>query len=169
MKWLTKEQALERWPMDNSDDRQVFERKIENIPKGMRPGVRQLNSASLVVALSDAVPEKMKWRTREIHTFHVPPDDRRKKLGTLLLNLVCQEADANKITLVLIARAEGYTTFETSELVEWYKKFGFQVLQETPHGIFMARQVHEKPRVWVDERNLVDEHVRQQIRREELH
>jgi hypothetical protein len=32
-------------------------------------------------------------------------------------------------------------------LVAWYEKFGFKKLQDTPTGTFMARQVHEKPRI----------------------
>jgi hypothetical protein len=79
-------------------------------------------------------------------------------MATALMNFVCQEADANKITLVLTAQrvedAGGASVSgadpaapNTAQLISWYEKFGFQKLQDTPSGTFMARQVHEKPRI----------------------
>lgn len=113
-----------------------------SIPRGMRPGRRELNTASLLVTISQAVPAHMRAATREVSELFVPAADRRKHLATALMNLVCQEADSNGITLLLIARpfdADGPTE---EELVAWYGLFGFRSLQDSIKGVVMARQVH---------------------------
>ena len=75
------------------------------------------------------------------------------------MNFICQEADANRITLVLTARDYDEPAMhddastvampppDESQLVAWYQRFGFIVLQVMPAGTFMARQVCEPPRV----------------------
>jgi GNAT superfamily N-acetyltransferase len=122
-------------------------RAIKNIPVGMRPGVRQLNDASLKVSVPEAVPEHMRPHMREITHVYVDPASRRQHLATALLNFVCQEADANGMTLLLTAQPEEADGPSVDQLMDWYKKFGFQCLQETPAGWLMARRVHEKPRL----------------------
>jgi GNAT superfamily N-acetyltransferase len=129
------------------------------IPKGMRPGRREFRDASLTVAIPTCVPEHMRERTREITHLFVAPESRRQKLATVLMNLVCQEADANQMTLVLTAHEYDEPAMHDDEktaavpppdevkLVDWYQRFGFIVLQVTPAGTFMARQVRERPRV----------------------
>lgn len=128
-------------------DELVQRREISNIPVGMRPGIRQLNEATLKVCMSDAVPEHMRDRVREITNVHCESQARRKRLATALLNCVCQEADANKVTLLLTARPSDDEGPNEETLLAWYEKFGFTKLQDTPNGWFMARQVHEKPRI----------------------
>lgn len=140
-----------------------MKREATGIPKGMRPGKRELNDASLLVEMSQAVPEHMRANIREITHFYVPAESRGKRLGTMLLNFVCQEADANKITLMLTAApSEGDVGPDEEKLVAWYEKFGFMKLQQTPIGTLMARQVHEKPRLAVvpQARHLIDQAVR---------
>jgi hypothetical protein len=113
----------------------------------MRPGKREFRAASLTVSMSTAVPEHMRERVREITHVFVPVTQRNQRQATVLMNFVCQEADANKITLILTAQAteEGEPT--TAQLIAWYEKFGFAHLQDTPAGMLMARQVREKPRI----------------------
>jgi ribosomal protein S18 acetylase RimI-like enzyme len=122
-------------------------REIKRIPVGMRPGVRQLNDASLRVSVPDAVPEHMRSHLREITHLYVDPASRRQHLATALLNFVCQEADANRITLLLTARSDEEGGLTDEQLIEWYKKFGFQKLQEDADGWVMARRVREKLRI----------------------
>ena len=50
----------------------------------------------------------MRAGTREVSKLFVPVADRRQHLGTALMNLICQEADANGITLLLIAAFAGF-------------------------------------------------------------
>lgn len=109
----------------------------------MRPGRREIGPASLEVALSVAVPMHMRSATREIAKLSVPLTHRRKHLATALLNLVCQEADANSITLLLIVEPFGGDGPDEEQLIAWYEKFGFQRLQDVPSGAFMARKVHQ--------------------------
>lgn len=117
------------------------------IPKGMRPGRRELGVASVMISISDAVPVHMKSAIREVSHLHVPLEHRRKHLGTALLNLICQEADANSITLLLIAQPYDEGGPNEDELTAWYAKFGFTELQDTPKGVMMVRKVHLPNRV----------------------
>lgn len=124
------------------------EREIDRIPVAMRPGRRECNQASLQVGMSDAVPEHMRAGIREITALFVPHEFRRQKLATILLNFVCQEADANRITLILTATPEDDEGLNQEQLVAWYQRFGFQVLPRADDAPYlMARQVHEKPRI----------------------
>lgn len=121
------------------------ERECTGIPVGMRPGIRQLNDASLCVTpAGDALPEHMRAGVREITSLHVPLESRRKRIATALLNFVCQEADANCITLMLTAHPMDDEGLSEAQLVAWYQRFGFQPLEETVKGTVMARRVHVK-------------------------
>lgn len=127
----------------------------------MRPGKRAVGDASVDISIPKQLPEHMRDGTREVSSLYVDPASRRKKLATILMNFICQEADANQITLVLTANAyeDGEDPMDvgpatiaaprmsSEQLVEWYKLFGFQVLQDLPEGVFMARRVTEKPRI----------------------
>jgi GNAT superfamily N-acetyltransferase len=124
----------------------IVEHVNGEIPRGMRPGRRELGVASVMVNVSEAVPSHMRAGTREVSHLHVPTEHRRKHLGTALMNLVCQEADANGITLLLTAQPyEGGPDEE--QLIAWYAQFGFQALQDTPKGLMMVRKVHMPSRV----------------------
>lgn len=125
------------------------------IPLGMRPGRRELNEAHLIVSIPDAVPEKMRAQMREISELYVPPTSRNRKLATALMNFVCQEADANKMTLMLTASSFVNDEAEPlglddDQLVAWYKRFGFAELQPSTKGLIMARQVHRQPSHTID-------------------
>lgn len=122
------------------------------IPVGMKPGLRELNTASVRISESEAVPVKMRAYTREVSGLFVSAEDRRKHYATMLMNLVCQEADANGITLLLLVHPFGglgpdgpvEPPMSEPQLIHWYERFGFNVLQDTPDGAFMARRVHVK-------------------------
>lgn len=125
---------------------------LGRIPVGMRPGAREFRDASLTISVSQAVPEHMRDRVREVSHLFVKPASRRQRLATALMNFVCQEADANKMTLVLTVcpyHEDGVAEqgMNDAELATWYERFGFQKVQDTPLGQFMARQVREKPRI----------------------
>lgn len=143
-----------------------MQREVRRIPLGMKPGKRQLNDAELIVSLSHAAPENMRKRTREIVSFYVPQASRGKRLGTALMNFVCQEADANLITLLLTARpSEGDDAMMSEDkLIAWYEKFGFMKLQETPTGWLMARKVQRRaPQVLAVRDNVISLAVRKAI------
>jgi N-acetylglutamate synthase-like GNAT family acetyltransferase len=115
--------------------------KHRQIPVGMRPGKRELATASVTVSMTDAVPARMRETVREVSHVFVPVEDRRKRLATALLNLVCQEADANGITLLLTVNPYDSGGPSADELQDWYAQFGFRDLQNSPTGKIMARQV----------------------------
>jgi predicted GNAT family acetyltransferase len=115
--------------------------KHRRIPVGMRPGKRELASASITVSMTDAVPERMRENVREVSHVFVPVADRRKSLATALMNIVCQEADANGITLILTVDPYDIGGPSAEELQNWYVQFGFRDLQDSPNGQIMARQV----------------------------
>lgn len=112
------------------------------IPMGMRAGERQLKSASLRVSVPDSVPEHMRAAMREISNVFVPAEDRGKRLATALMNFVCQEADANRLTLILTVQPYDEGGPNAEQLKAWYAKFGFIDLQESDAGTIMARKVH---------------------------
>lgn len=126
-------------------------REIGHIPKGMRVGRRELNTASLKIAEPQsmgALTAEQLAQMREVLEVFVPLVDRNKRLATALLNFVCQEADVNGITLILTARQFGDSLGpDEARLVSWYEKFGFTVLQQVPTGTIMARQVRARPKV----------------------
>ena len=118
----------------------------------MRPGAREFREASLTVSIPQSIPEHMRERTREVSHVFTKAGSRGKRFATALMNFVCQEADANRMTLVLTAGAYHEDAVDVqgpddAQLVAWYEKFGFQKLQDTAGGAYMARQVREKPRI----------------------
>ena len=118
------------------------------IPLGMRVGRRELNSASLKIAMPQSLglPKEKLERMREVLEVYVPQLDRGRRLATALMNFVCQEADANAITLILTAAPfKDSLGPDEQRLVVWYEKFGFTVLQQVPSGTIMARQVRPAP------------------------
>jgi GNAT superfamily N-acetyltransferase len=112
------------------------------IPMGMRAGERQLKSASLRVSVPESIPEHMRAGTREISNLFVPAEDRGKRLATALMNFVCQEADANRLTLLLTVQPYDEGGPDAQALKSWYAKFGFVELQDSDAGTIMARRVH---------------------------
>ena len=120
---------------------QTLERTTAQIPRGMRPGRRELGAASVLVSVSAAVPQHMQPGIREISHLHVLAPARRQHLATALMNLICQEADANAITLLLTVQPFGEGGPTEEELLAWYAKFGFEALQDTLKGPMLARRV----------------------------
>jgi hypothetical protein len=117
------------------------------IPRGMHAGRRELGVASVMIAISQAVPPHMRPGTREVSQLLVPVAHRRKHLATALMNLICQEADANSITLLLIVQPFDEGGPDEDALIDWYALFGFKTLQDSPTGTVMARQVQVPNRV----------------------
>lgn len=112
----------------------------------MRAGVREFRDASLKIVVPMGLPEHMRDRMREITHLYVKPESRGQKLATALMNFICQEADANLITLVLTARNFEDGGPDEAQLITWYERFGFTKLQDTPTGAYMARQVRTRER-----------------------
>jgi GNAT superfamily N-acetyltransferase len=90
----------------------------------MKTGTLQLGNASLHLGYPQIVPGDLRGFAREITEFYVPEEFRGKGEGTELLKDVCEQADQNKILLVLIA--------DTLKLAMYYERFGFVAIQKEP-------------------------------------
>ena len=95
----------------------------------MKPGTITLGNASLHVGHSQIVAPNQRGHAREITEFFVPEPHRGKGEGASLLQEVCDQADQEKILLIIIA--------DTLRLATFYAKFGFIVIQDSP--ILMVR------------------------------
>ena len=76
------------------------------------------------IGYSQIVPPNLRGFAREITEFNVPEEFRCKGEGTELLKDVCEQADEQKILLLLIA--------DTLKLAMFYERFGFVAIQESP-------------------------------------
>ena len=95
----------------------------------MTPGLRSLNSASVRVASADGFPEEIRELSREL--LDLRSTDQRKGDASALLKQVCAEADAWWITLIVVARKYD-DGMDDSQLLKWYEKFGFTLVQAEP-------------------------------------
>lgn len=77
----------------------------------------------------------MHGRVRELLSIEVPEDQRRQGLATKLLREVVMEADREGKTLLLWVKP--YGTMGERDLIAWYRRFGFEVIQSAP--VLMAR------------------------------
>jgi len=103
----------------------------------MEAGLRTYKQATLRIAIPTSLPEHMQAHMREIMSVHSA--NPRKGQATALMYQVCQEADDDLKTLILVVEPFG-DEMTTEQLTKWYKKFGFNILQEEPK-LMMARQV----------------------------
>jgi hypothetical protein len=113
----------------------------------MQTGIRKVGPASVKVRQTNAIPLRMRDRTREVTSLEVPEADQRKGYATTLMHKVCREADAANIVLMLWPMPYGDNiALSQAQLVGWYaRQFGFSVIQ--PEPILMARLPHSNPRV----------------------
>jgi len=99
-------------------------------------GDRSYEKARLRLVEPICVPEEMRPGMREL--LSLSSADRGRGHATALMHQVCQEADDNLITLILIV--DPYDAgMDEKQLERWYTRFGFTPIQPTP--LMMARQV----------------------------
>lgn len=111
----------------------------------MTPGVREHKAASLRLVESEAMPEDMRDRIREI--VSLKSENPRKGHATTLLWSVCHEADQNKTVLILQPKPFGDGAMDDRKLEGFYNKFGFVRIQDAP--VLMARQPKPRPKIEV--------------------
>jgi len=113
----------------------------------METGYRIVGPAKLRVRQTNAVPERMRGRVREVTSLLVPAAEQNKGYATTLMHKVCREADNENIVLVLWPMAFGESAgLSTAQLIEWYQeRFGFQCIQPDPY--LMARMPGATPRL----------------------
>jgi len=98
----------------------------------MKPGTLTLGNASLYLGYTQIIPPNKRGFAREITDFHVPEECRGQGEGTALLADLCDQADDERILLLLKA--------DTKRLENYYHKFGFVTIQDDGAIILLARQ-----------------------------
>ncbi len=113
----------------------------------MKTGDRSVGPAHCRVRQTNAVPERMRGRVREVSGVEVPVNEQNKGYATTLMHKVCREADAANIVLVLWPQPFGDNiSLSKQQLIGWYReRFGFQCIQPEPY--LMARMPGATPRL----------------------
>ena len=114
-------------------------------PSYIMLGKYQHGKATCVLNRSVQVPSEMRNGIREISSLQTPAESRRNGDATQLLHSICEEADTQRIVLLLHAEPFGDSALDADQLESWYAKFGFMVIQAEPK--LMARMVDSTPRV----------------------
>lgn len=107
----------------------------------------RVGAATCRVRQTNALPERMRARTRELCCLEVPAAEQGKGYATTLLHKVCRDADAAGIVLVLWPHPFGDNiAMSRDQLEAWYgRAFGFQRIQHDP--VLMARMPGATPRM----------------------
>ena len=113
----------------------------------MPSGERKVGYATCRVRQCNALPHRMREKTREIVELEVPAAEQGKGYATSLMHKVCREADKAGIVLLLTPQPYGdNTNLSKSYLMSWYEaRFGFQTIQQEP--TLMARMPGSTPRL----------------------
>ena len=101
-------------------------------------------SATCKVRVSTAIPGHMRDRVRELVKLNVPTEDRKKGYATALLHKVCEQADEASVLLFINVQPYGDIELSKGQLEAWYRRFGFETIQDEPR--LMARP-NQTPRV----------------------
>jgi ribosomal protein S18 acetylase RimI-like enzyme len=78
------------------------------------------------------------YRIAYVRDVHVPTTVRGAGHGRALLRELTARADREGWTLMLESKAQGEGGLSTSQLVAWYLRHGFEVLDDEP-SVLMAR------------------------------
>ncbi len=89
---------------------------------------------SLLIRNCLAVPRDMQPMVREVHNLLTPDGEKRKGKAKALMNLVCAEADASNISLLLLVSED-----ERPKLVKLYSSLGFVTVQDDDKAFVMIR------------------------------
>lgn len=113
----------------------------------MITGERKVGAASCRVRQTNAVPERMRARVREVTALRTEASEQGKGYATTLMHKVCREADAANMVLILYPLPFGaHQGLGLSYLESWYEaRFGFAIIQHEP--VLMARMPGATPRM----------------------
>lgn len=77
----------------------------------------------------------------EIVTLKVAPEQQGKGIGTIVFDKIREIADANKAIIYLEAVPIGNKSMTTYQLVDFYKKFGFEMIKggKKPVMVYMPK------------------------------
>jgi GNAT superfamily N-acetyltransferase len=105
---------------------------------GMR-GNRNHGGAALKLSYCTAVPPNMRGGIREITNIYTLESKRGQGDASRLLKEVCDEADKERMVLVIMPEPFDKGLNEL-ELIQWYARHGFIAIQNNP--TLMARQAN---------------------------
>jgi putative acetyltransferase len=74
--------------------------------------------------------------TAEIVRMSVADDLRRKGIGTMILRLLCEQAKADGVSRIVLETTDTWT-----EVIEFYKRFGFRVTDHRDGNIYFTLEL----------------------------
>lgn len=111
---------------------------MQAVKNDMR-GHRANSGASLKLSYSMAMPEHIRGRIREITCMYSVLDQRGMGHASRLLDEVGREADLSNYILMLMPKPYGDKAMNESDLIAWYARHGFRLIQNNP---FMMARPH---------------------------
>ena len=101
--------------------------------RGAKDEIRA-SECSVLIRNCAALPRDMQGSVREFHNLVTPDNLRSKGLAKRLIALVCAEADASNLSLILLVSEDN-----RSKLVKLYSSFGFDTAQNDDKAYIMIR------------------------------
>ena len=95
----------------------------------MKLGKREYQDSSCWIRMMTDLPSSLRDGVRLVHDLQTAKGVRGKGQGTQLLKSVCEEADADGTTLILMP--------DSDKLEKWYNGFNFNRVQDEP--VLMVR------------------------------
>jgi predicted GNAT family N-acyltransferase len=92
-------------------------------------GKRTFEGASCWIRIMTDLPMQLRDGVRLVHDLKTEKGMRGKGQGTKLMHMVCDEADKELRTLLLMP--------DSDMLQKWYSKFGFVKVQDEPKVLMM--------------------------------
>ena len=103
----------------------------------MKTGIRSNGPASLRLSYSQMVPVSQRGLVREVSSVLCEPAHRKDGHASALLKEVMREADASRVTLMVIVKPYDAGGMDDENLSDWYHRLGFVEIQAKPR--VMAR------------------------------
>lgn len=106
----------------------------------MTPGIRQEGAAILTIKeyKDPRLNDTERQRIRIIEGLRTDPDKRNQGDARYLMSKVCIEANQARTVLLLECRPEADSPLDVDQLENFYRVFGFRVVQKQPK--MMARR-----------------------------
>lgn len=112
----------------------------------MIPGFRRVGAASCQIRAAELLPMHMRSGARMVTDVFTEPGQTGKGYATTLMHRICQEADEQKVLLILEPKPFDHASMSQEELEVWYAvRFGFQMIQLDP--MLFARMPGATPKV----------------------
>jgi len=104
----------------------------------MKYGKRQWHGASLEIGVAAALPQHMRKDIVMVSKVYCEPTMRRQGYANTLLARVCLQADMERKMLMLKVGDGEEGALDHQALLEWYERYGFEIVQREP--LLMLRQ-----------------------------